>query len=890
MATKAFLEQAYLAYFGRPIDPNGVAAYVNSTETEVENAFWASPESQALYGSVFGLQQINMVYNMLFGRDAEPAGLAYWANQLVIGAFTPAGAAIAILNGAQGTDVTAVNNKLAASAMFTAGLDTTDEILGYAGDQSAAVARAFLESITMTPATQAQVDAAIVAAVAVGSISGGETFTLTREQDVVVGGAGNDLIKGVMESSQYSGVLTDTTLQSFDTINGGDGNDTLQVTATNAWYYGGEDNSVHLQMANVERMVVRDYVDYYYSTSNFYLESVTGLNTVSFEAASGEDQVNLYNGTAIVPNLEFHNVYGGIYQGAGNVAAIDTLNVVVDDSDAWLNVYSSSNGTSNYKSLAVKSIGEQGYYGDGWNSLWAGETTATESITVTGDTNLNLEIEQWDSVTSIDASALAAGLDMSFYFQNAATVKGGTGDDYFYDHSSDSALAISYTTGTGNDTVDLSGGGATNLYTADTGAGNDTITMSTGKDTVTAGADDDTVIAGGNLATGDLLDGGAGIDTLSMTAAAAVAASALTGTASTDFQALFSNFETLSLSDDLGSGTIDMAKLDGIQHLVLNGHAGATINGLSSGAVIDELASGNPAYGFWMNVNLAGATGSADVLNVNVKSADTSGEAIRAANVEIFNFTTTDTDTVAQTNNFFLDAADATTVKFTGNTGVNFNSNPVWAGLNQKVTTFDASGIVGAAADAAALAVTYTSYNATASDTVTIKGGTGNDTLTGDAAMDVITGGAGNDSLSGMAGKDTLNGDAGNDTLNGGTGLDTLTGGAGVDTFRYTAVSDSQGTTVDVITDFTGGVGGDILSFAGLTFTGGAGGVYVGAANGYGAVLTSLAAGANNAVLDSTTSILYVDVNGDGQLDNADMAIQLTGVSGLTNADNFVWA
>ena len=52
MATKAFLEQAYLAYFGRPIDPNGVAAFVNSTETEVENAFWASPESQALYGSI----------------------------------------------------------------------------------------------------------------------------------------------------------------------------------------------------------------------------------------------------------------------------------------------------------------------------------------------------------------------------------------------------------------------------------------------------------------------------------------------------------------------------------------------------------------------------------------------------------------------------------------------------------------------------------------------------------------------------------------------------------------------------------------------------------------------------------------------------------------------
>ena len=370
-----------------------------------------------------------------------------------------------------------------------------------------------------------------------------------------------------------------------------------------------------------------------------------------------------------------------------------------------------------------------------------------------------------------------------------------------------------------------------------------------------------------------------------MTAAAAVAASALPAADSTAFQALFSNFETLELSDNLNAGTVDMAKLDGMQHLVLNGHTGATINGLTSGATIDEL--GSNGYQNWMNVNMAAATGSADVLNVNAISADVGGEAIVAPGVETFNITTTDSDTTAHTNRFFLDAADAKTVTITGNTGVNFNQG--WI-VSPKITTFDASGISGAAADAAALAVTYISSNATVTDTVTIKGGSGNDALTGNAAMDVITGGLGNDSMSGLAGKDTLNGDAGTDTLNGGLGLDTLSGGAGVDTFVYTAVGDSQGVTVDVITDFTGGVGGDLLSFAGVTFTGGAGGVYVGAANGYGAVLTSLAAGANNAVLDSTTSILYVDVDGSGTLDNMDMAIQLTGVSGLTNADNFVWA
>jgi len=875
MATKAFLEQAYLAYFGRPIDPNGVAAFVNSTETEVENAFWASPESQALYGSVMGLQQINMVYNMLFGRDAEPAGLAYWANQIVIGALTPAGAAIGILRGALNDDVIAVNNKLAASAAFTAGLDTTEEILGFAGDQAAAVSRAFLASITMTPATQAEVDAAIEAAVAVGNNTGGETLTLTREQDVVVGGAGNDLIKGVLDSSPYGGDFTDNTLQSFDTINGGGGNDTLQVTVETSW--SGEDSSVHLQMANVERMVVRDYSDYSSSSTSFFLESVVGLNTVSLEATSGEDNIYLNDGTAVVPNLEFHNVSGTIYQDAGLVSVIDTLSVTVDNSDARLNVYSNSTDRANYESLAVKSIGQQGIDGDGWNSLWAGENRAMASITVTGDTNLDLSIEHWNAVNTIDASALAAGLEMDLQFEGDATVTGGTGDDYFYDESADSGLAISYTTGEGNDMVDLWDGGATNLYTADTGAGDDHIDMSLSKDTVNAGAGNDVVVAAGRLATGDLLDGGADSDTLSMTNAAAIAASALAGTASTDFQALFSNFETLEISDSL-VGALDMAKLDGMQSLKLDvQHGDATVTGLTSGATIENL--GNTDALAFLNVSMG--AGTSDVLNLKFSSDGYVVQGVKGTGIEIINVTTKDADETA--NQILLDLRqdDATTITVAGNSGVSFFATATMA----KVTSFDASGVTGAAADAAALAVAFTSDNATTTATVTITGGSGNDALTGNAAMDVITGGLGNDTLSGLAGKDTLNGDAGNDTLNGGTGLDTLTGGAGVDTFAYTAAADSQGTTVDVITDFTGGVDGDILSFTGV-----AAGVYVGTANGYGAVLTSLAIGANNAVLDSTTSILYVDVNADGQLDNADYAIQLTGVSGLTDAANFVWA
>jgi hypothetical protein len=121
MASNAFLTKAYLAYFGRPVDQTGAIAFgptSNVSEAAVQNAFFASAESQSLYGATFGIPQVNAVYNMLFNRDAEPAGLAYWVNQVAVGLLTPAGAAIGIMNGALNADKVAVNNKLVSSAAF----------------------------------------------------------------------------------------------------------------------------------------------------------------------------------------------------------------------------------------------------------------------------------------------------------------------------------------------------------------------------------------------------------------------------------------------------------------------------------------------------------------------------------------------------------------------------------------------------------------------------------------------------------------------------------------------------------------------------------------------------------------------------------------------------
>jgi hypothetical protein len=86
----------------------------------------------------------------------------------------------------------------------------------------------------------------------------------------------------------------------------------------------------------------------------------------------------------------------------------------------------------------------------------------------------------------------------------------------------------------------------------------------------------------------------------------------------------------------------------------------------------------------------------------------------------------------------------------------------------------------------------------------TVLGGAGNDTLNGSSLSDNISGGAGNDSLTGSNGNDTINGEAGNDLITGGTGNDRLFGGEGNDTLVASSGTDS----VDA------GAGDDNIAFA----------------------------------------------------------------------------
>jgi Ca2+-binding RTX toxin-like protein len=87
----------------------------------------------------------------------------------------------------------------------------------------------------------------------------------------------------------------------------------------------------------------------------------------------------------------------------------------------------------------------------------------------------------------------------------------------------------------------------------------------------------------------------------------------------------------------------------------------------------------------------------------------------------------------------------------------------------------------------------------------TLDGGTGRDNLVGEDGDDQLSGGDGDDVLVGDAGNDRLEGGIGNDGLNGGAGVDTLIGGDGNDQLQDAIGGDS----------LSGGRGDDVYTVAG---------------------------------------------------------------------------
>ena len=189
--TKA-VQELYVAYFNRPADPSGllywegVVASQGGSTAAISESFSQSAEYLAYFDALPNDQVVNIIYNNLFGRDAEPAGLQFWSLALDTGRLSISDAVTAIAAGAQGSDLTAYDNKVTAATAFTDALDTTEEILAYSGYDAAAITQSWLATVTDDASLAialTQIDDAIAGIVSGDLAPIAATFELTTGAD-----------------------------------------------------------------------------------------------------------------------------------------------------------------------------------------------------------------------------------------------------------------------------------------------------------------------------------------------------------------------------------------------------------------------------------------------------------------------------------------------------------------------------------------------------------------------------------------------------------------------------------------------------------------------------------------------------------------------------------
>lgn len=162
------IHHIYIAYFGRPAEPPGLAFWnrqfevanaaadtaelwrqyrVNGGVRYVLHSFSVSTESQELYPGG-NAQFVEGVYRNLFNRSPDVEGHAWWTDAIDRGIITREEAALAIMVGAQGEDALVVRNKVAVSAVFYRILCEREAwILAYTGARNNELARRMLAQV-----------------------------------------------------------------------------------------------------------------------------------------------------------------------------------------------------------------------------------------------------------------------------------------------------------------------------------------------------------------------------------------------------------------------------------------------------------------------------------------------------------------------------------------------------------------------------------------------------------------------------------------------------------------------------------------------------------------------------------------------------------------------
>lgn len=147
------VQKLYVAYFGRPADPDGMEYWTDALDAsaitleDVSDSFAASQEYRDTYAGLDNRAIVSEVYENLFGRAADQAGLNYWTDLMDRGIVSIDDVVRDVSEAAVGADSTAFNGKVAAASMFTVRLDEPNEVAAYRGETAKEISMEFLATV-----------------------------------------------------------------------------------------------------------------------------------------------------------------------------------------------------------------------------------------------------------------------------------------------------------------------------------------------------------------------------------------------------------------------------------------------------------------------------------------------------------------------------------------------------------------------------------------------------------------------------------------------------------------------------------------------------------------------------------------------------------------------
>ncbi|MGL4316710.1 MAG: beta strand repeat-containing protein [Pseudomonas sp.] len=765
----------------------------------------------------------NNLNNELLGNSANNTLIGGLGNDILNG-----GAGIDTLIGGDGSDIYYVDNAADVVNETNASASTggTDAVYSYLTSYAlgANIENGRIMASGTASLTGNNLNNALYAGTGNNALNGGSgtdtasylyatsaiTISLAITSAQATGGSGSDTLTAIenLVGSNYHDSLTGNAAN--NRLEGGLGNDTLNGGAGADTMVGGDGSDIY-HVDNAADVI---------SETNA-AASTGGTDTVYSYLTSYILGANIENGrimatsTASMTGNSLNNLF---YAGSGN----NVLNGG-NGTDAVSYAYA---GTAVTVSLA--STGTQATSGSGSDTLIAIENLI--------GSNYN------DKLTGNSANnSLNGGT-------GADTLTGGDGsDNYYVDNSGDIVSETNATSSTGG--TDTTHSYLAN-YTLTANVENGRI-LATGAANLTGNSLNNLLFA---AAGNNVLNGGAGIDTVSYTSAStainvnlASTAAQATGGSGSDTLIAIENLIGSNYNDKLTGNTANNKLEGGLGNDTLNGGAGA-----------DTLIGGDGSDIYYVD-------NAADVVSETNATPNVGG--IDLVQSYLANYTLT-----GNIENGGIVASD--NANLTGNT----LDNVLYSGIGNNILNG------GGGMDTVSYAFASSAIKASLdSNNTQATGGSGSDTfisienLIGSNYNDTLTGNAANNRLEGGAGNDTLSGGAGNDTLLDGAGQDRLTGDAGNDVFTFTSqlLVGTNSSVWDIVNDFVRGA--DKLDLSKLDAN-----TLTIEDDAFTELLNSGEQFSKSGQLMIENGVLYGNFNEGWE---ADFAIQLIGISNLSLSD-----